>query len=142
SGTRHMGHRLDRAHQPAGDPGREGIAEGRPRRGREPEPGARRRLRARVGIGRAYGSYEALLADPEIEAVYISLPNNLHVEWSIKALEADKHVLCEKPFTRHPKDAKKAFDVAEKAKRILSEAFMYRHNPQTKKLKELVNDGV
>jgi xylose dehydrogenase (NAD/NADP) len=92
-------------------------------------------------IPRSYGSYEELLADAEIEAVYISLPNNLHVEWSIKALEAGKHVLCEKPFTRHPKDAKKAFDVAEKAKRILSEAFMYRHNPQTKKLKELVNDG-
>src|SRR5437868_2409741 len=93
-------------------------------------------------IPRSYGSYEELLADQEIEAVYISLPNNLHVEWSVKALEAGKHVLCEKPFTRHPKDATKAFDVAEKAKRILSEAFMYRHNPQTKKLKELVNDGV
>ncbi len=92
-------------------------------------------------IERAYGSYAELFADPEIEAVYISLPNTLHVEWSIKALKAGKHVLCEKPFTRHPKEAKKAFDVADKAGRILSEAFMYRHNPQTKKLKQLVSEG-
>jgi predicted dehydrogenase len=93
------------------------------------------------GIPRAYGSYENLLADAEIEAVYISLPNMLHVEWSIKALEAGKHVLCEKPFTRHPEEADEAFDVAEREGRLLSEAFMYRHNPQTAKLVELVRDG-
>jgi predicted dehydrogenase len=93
------------------------------------------------GIPRAYGSYEDLLADAEIEAVYISLPNTLHVEWSIKALEAGKHVLCEKPFTRHPEEADEAFDVAEREGRLLSEAFMYRHNPQTAKLVELVRDG-
>jgi predicted dehydrogenase len=93
------------------------------------------------GIPRAYGSYENLLADAEIEAVYISLPNTLHVEWSIKALEAGKHVLCEKPFTRHPEEADEAFDVAEREGRLLSEAFMYRHNPQTAKLVELVRDG-
>jgi D-xylose 1-dehydrogenase (NADP+, D-xylono-1,5-lactone-forming) len=92
-------------------------------------------------IPRAYGSYEELLADPELEAVYISLPNTLHVEWSIKALEAGKHVLCEKPFTRHPEEAAEAFDVAEREGRLLSEAFMYRHNPQTAKLVELVRDG-
>jgi len=92
-------------------------------------------------IPRAYGSYEALLADPEIEAVYISLPNTLHVEWSIKALEAGKHVLCEKPFTRHPAEAEAAFDAAERNGRLLSEAFMYRHNPQTAKLRELVREG-
>src|SRR6201987_3929699 len=92
-------------------------------------------------IPRAYGSYEELLADPELEAVYISLPNTLHVEWSIKALEAGKHVLCEKPFTRHPEQAAEAFDVAEREGRLLSEAFMYRHNPQTAKLVELVRDG-
>jgi D-xylose 1-dehydrogenase (NADP+, D-xylono-1,5-lactone-forming) len=92
-------------------------------------------------IPRAYGSYEDLLADPEIEAVYISLPNTLHVEWSIKALEAGKHVLCEKPFTRHPEEADEVFDVAERQGRLLSEAFMYRHNPQTAALEELVRDG-
>ena len=90
------------------------------------------------GIPRAYGSYEALLEDPEIEAVYISLPNTLHCEWSIKAVEAGKHVLCEKPLTRHTDEAAAAFDAAERAGRLLSEAFMYRHNPQTAKLKQLV----
>ena len=92
-------------------------------------------------IPRAYGSYEALLADPEIEAVYISLPNNLHCEWSINALEAGKHVLCEKPMSRHTADVEAAFDAAERTGRILSEAFMYRHNPQTKRVKELVDSG-
>ena len=92
-------------------------------------------------IPRAHGSYEALLADPEVEAVYISLPNNLHVEWSIRALEAGKHVLCEKPLTRHADGAEEAFDAAERADRVLSEAFMYRHNPQTTRLKSLVDEG-
>ena len=92
-------------------------------------------------IPRAYGSYEDLLADPEIEAVYISLPNTMHVEWSIKALEAGKHVLCEKPLTRHPDEADAAFDAAERTNRLLSEAFMYRHNPQTARIVELVRDG-
>ena len=94
------------------------------------------------GIERAHGSYEELLADPKIEAVYISLPNSLHVEWSIRALEAGKHVLCEKPLTRHPEDVERAFDTAERTGRILMEAFMYRHNPQTKRLVELVEGGV
>ena len=93
------------------------------------------------GIERAHGSYEALLADPEVEAVYISLPNSLHVEWSIRALEAGKHVLCEKPLSRRPADAERAFDAAERSGRILTEAFMYRHNPQTARLVELVAGG-
>jgi predicted dehydrogenase len=92
-------------------------------------------------VPKAYGSYDALLADPGIEAVYISLPNTMHVEWSIKALEAGKHVLCEKPFSRSPDEVEKAFDVAEREGRLLSEAFMYRHNPQTAKLAELVAGG-
>jgi D-xylose 1-dehydrogenase (NADP+, D-xylono-1,5-lactone-forming) len=92
-------------------------------------------------IPRAYGSYEELLADPDIEAVYIPLPNTLHAEWSIKAVEAGKHVLCEKPFTRHPEEVEASFDAAERNGRLLSEAFMYRHNPQTKRLSELVAEG-
>jgi xylose dehydrogenase (NAD/NADP) len=93
------------------------------------------------GLERAYGSYEELLADPDVEAVYISLPNSLHVEWSIRALEAGKHVLCEKPLSRRPEDVERAFDVAEQSDRLLVEAFMYRHNPQTAKLEELVGGG-
>jgi D-xylose 1-dehydrogenase (NADP+, D-xylono-1,5-lactone-forming) len=92
-------------------------------------------------IERAYGSYEALLADAEIEAVYISLPNTMHCEWSIKALEAGKHVLCEKPLSRHREEVEAAFDAADRTGRLLSEAFMYRHNPQTKRAKELVDEG-
>ena len=93
------------------------------------------------GIERAYGSYEAILADPDVEAVYISLPNSLHVEWSIHALEAGKHVLCEKPLDRRPEEVERAFDAADRAGRILAEAFMWRHNPQTAKLLELVGSG-
>ena len=92
-------------------------------------------------IPRAYGSYEALLADPEIEAVYISLPNTLHCEWSVKALEAGKHVLCEKPLSRHPEEVAATFDVAERTGLHLMEAFMWRHNPQTARLQELVAQG-
>ena len=92
-------------------------------------------------IERAYGSYDELLADPEIEAVYISLPNNMHCEWSIRSVEAGKHVLCEKPMSRHEDEVAAAFDAADRAGKLLSEAFMYRHNPQTKRLRELVAGG-
>ncbi len=94
------------------------------------------------GIPRAYGTYEELLADPDVEALYIPLPNTMHCEWSIKALEAGKHVLCEKPLSRHPADVEAAFDASERTGRLLTEAFMYRHNPQTKLLTQLVDDGV
>lgn len=93
------------------------------------------------GIERAHGSYEALLADPGVEAVYVSLPNSMHVDWSIRALEAGKHVLVEKPLSRRPEDVARAFDAAERAGRLLSEAFMWRHHPQTARLAELVRDG-
>jgi D-xylose 1-dehydrogenase (NADP+, D-xylono-1,5-lactone-forming) len=89
------------------------------------------------GIERAHGSYEDLLDDPGVDAVYISLPNSMHVEWSVKALEAGKHVLCEKPLTRDPAAAERAFDAAAAAGRVLMEAFMWRHTPQAERLVEL-----
>jgi D-xylose 1-dehydrogenase (NADP+, D-xylono-1,5-lactone-forming) len=92
-------------------------------------------------IERAYGSYDALLDDADVDAVYISLPNNMHREWSIRSLEAGKHVICEKPFSKRPEDVEAAFDAAERTGRLLTEAFMYRHNPQSAKLVELVRDG-
>jgi D-xylose 1-dehydrogenase (NADP+, D-xylono-1,5-lactone-forming) len=93
------------------------------------------------GIERAHGSYEALLADPEVEAVYISLPNSMHVDWTQRALRAGKHVLCEKPLSRHPDQAEAAFELAEREGLLLMEAFMYRHNPQTQRLRKLVGAG-
>ena len=92
-------------------------------------------------IPRAYGSYESLLEDPDVDAVYISLPNTMHREWSIRSLEAGKHVICEKPFSRRPADVEEAFDAAERSGRLLTEAFMYRHNPQTTRLVELIRGG-
>jgi D-xylose 1-dehydrogenase (NADP+, D-xylono-1,5-lactone-forming) len=95
---------------------------------------------AEHGLARAHGSYEALLADAEVDAVYIPLPNSLHVPWSIRALQAGKHVLCEKPLTRRPEEAQAAFDAADRAGRVLAEAFMWRHHPQAHRLRELVRD--
>ena len=92
-------------------------------------------------IERAYGSYEALLADSEIEAVYISLPNHEHVPWTLRALEAGKHVLCEKPLTRRPAEVAAVWDLADSRGLIVSEAFMWRHLPQTKRFAELVAAG-
>ena len=96
---------------------------------------------AEHGIATAHGSYEALLADPDVEAVYVSLPNGMHHEWTMYALAAGKHVLCEKPYTRHPHEAEEAFDAADAAGLVLAEAFMYRHHPQTARVARLVADG-
>jgi predicted dehydrogenase len=93
------------------------------------------------GIERAHAGYDSLLADPEVEAVYISLPNSLHVEWTERALQAGKHVLCEKPLSRRPAEVTRCFDVAERHGRLLMEGFMYRHHPQTRRLTELVAAG-
>jgi len=95
-----------------------------------------------LGIPTAYGSYEELLSTPEVEAVYIPLPNHLHVPWSIKALEAGKHVLCEKPIAMTAAEAQKLLDTAEKYPALkIMEAFMYRHHPQWQQARQLVEDG-
>lgn len=92
-------------------------------------------------IPRAYGSYEALLADPEIDAVYISLPNTLHAEWTIKAAEAGKHVLCEKPFVPTLEELN-AVEAAAQANNVtVFEAFMYLHHPQTLKAQAMIAEG-
>jgi D-xylose 1-dehydrogenase (NADP+, D-xylono-1,5-lactone-forming) len=104
--------------------------------------GARAEAYAREkGIARAHGSYEALLADPDVDAIYNPLPNGLHVEWSVRALQAGKHVLCEKPLSRRPEDVDRAFDAAEREGRLLAEAFMWRHHPQVARARELLESG-
>jgi predicted dehydrogenase len=93
-------------------------------------------------IPRAHGSYEALLADPEIDVIYNSLPNYLHAEWTIKALHAGKHVLCEKPFALTLAEVDAMTQAAHETGKVLEEAFMYRHHLQTLKVKEIVDSGI
>jgi predicted dehydrogenase len=95
-----------------------------------------------LGIPKAYGSYEELLADPEIDAIYNPLPNHLHVPWSIKAIEAGKHVLCEKPIALTTAEAQELADVAGRHPRLkVMEAFMYRHHPQWQRARQIVGEG-
>ena len=96
---------------------------------------------AEKGIPRAHGSYEDLLADEEVEAVYVPLPNSMHLPWSERALAAGKHVLCEKPLSRRAADVEAAFDAAERAGRILMEGFMWRYHPATEAVARLVAEG-
>lgn len=96
----------------------------------------------KLGIPKAYGSYEAMLADGDIDAIYIPLPNNMHVEWAIKALEAGKHVLCEKPIGMNVAEAEKLLAASrERADLKMMEAFMYRLHPQWTKARQLVAEG-
>ncbi len=92
-------------------------------------------------IPRAHGSYEALLNDPEIDVIYNSLPNHLHAEWTIKALRAGKHVLCEKPIALTLSEIDAMAEAAKETGMVLAEAFMYRHHAQTLKVKEIVDSG-
>lgn len=92
-------------------------------------------------IPAAYGSYEELLEDPSIEAVYIPLPNHLHKEWTIRAAEAGKHILCEKPMALTEAEASDMAEAAAKAGVLLSEAFMYRHHPRYDIIKDLIASG-
>jgi predicted dehydrogenase len=95
----------------------------------------------RLGVGRAYGSYEELLADPEIEAVYNPLPNELHVLWTRKALEAGKHVLCEKPIGLDADYARSLIEARDRSGKLVAEAFMVRYHPQWRRARELVAAG-
>jgi predicted dehydrogenase len=99
------------------------------------------RFARETGVPRWHGAYAALLADPEIDAIYNPLPNSLHAEWSIRALEAGKHVLCEKPLCATGAEARAMFAAAKRHGRHLVEAYPYRSQPQTLKLRELVDGG-
>jgi predicted dehydrogenase len=100
-----------------------------------------RTVAGRLAIPRAYGSYEALLADPDIDAVYIPLPNHMHAEWAIAAARAGKHVLCEKPLALTAADATRMVDACRDAGVLLMEAFMYRQHPSWLAVRELVASG-
>jgi predicted dehydrogenase len=103
---------------------------------------ARARVAAdRLGIGRTYGSYDDLLADSGIEAVYNPLPNDLHVPWTLKALEAGKHVLCEKPIGLDANEARSLIEARNRSGKLVAEAFMVRFHPQWRRARELVGVG-
>lgn len=104
--------------------------------------GARaREMAAKFDIPRAHGSYEALLADPDVDAVYNPLPNSLHLEWTVRAAEAGKHILCEKPLALNAAQAQAMVDACRRAGVLLQEAFMYRFHPQTEELRRRVTSG-
>jgi D-xylose 1-dehydrogenase (NADP+, D-xylono-1,5-lactone-forming) len=92
-------------------------------------------------LPKSFGSYEAMLESDDVDVIYNSLPNGLHAEWTIKALEAGKHVLLEKPFTVTVAEADQVIEAAKRTDKVVAEAFMYRHHPQTFKVKELIADG-
>ena len=100
------------------------------------------RAAAQLGIPKSYASYEELLADPDVDAIYNPLPNHLHVPWSIKAMEAGKHVLCEKPIALTAAEARQLLDAARRRPELkVMEAFMYRHHPQWQRARQLVEEG-
>ena len=136
-------HPLDRRHRR--HQGHPGHAQGGPRRAWSPSVPATmlaaRDVAARHGIERVHGSYEALLADPEVDAVYIPLPNHLHREWTIAAARAGKHVLCEKPLAMTAAEAEQMVAVCERAGVRLMEAFMYRLHPSWLAVREIVASG-
>lgn len=99
------------------------------------------RYATELGIAHSFGSYAELLACDEVDAIYVPLPISMHTEWTIRAVEAGKHVLCEKPFAVTAADAARAFDAAEAADRLCLEGLMYRHHPQTLLVRRLVDEG-
>ena len=100
-----------------------------------------RTMAAALGVPRSYGSYEALLADPDVEAVYVALPNALHTTWTIAAAWAGKHVLCEKPFAGRVADAERMAAACRGSGVLLMEAFMWRHHPQHARVRTLLDSG-
>ncbi len=105
------------------------------------DAGRAREAASRLGVARAYGSYEDLLADPEIEAIYNPLPNELHVEWTLKALAMGKHVLCEKPIALTADEAERLVAARAASGKLVAEAFMVRFHPQWRRVRELVRAG-
>jgi len=105
------------------------------------DPGRAAQAAARFGVERSYGDYQALLDDPLIEAIYNPLPNHLHVEWTVKALEAGKHVLCEKPIALHAADAHAIIAARDRTGKSVIEAFMVRCHPQWHRVRSLVRSG-
>lgn len=100
------------------------------------------KFKEEFGFEKAYAGYDKLLEDPDVQAVYIPLPNHLHKEWVIKALKAGKHVLCEKPLALSADDAREMFDTAKENNVILMEAYAYQHSPYIASLKEDVGSGI
>jgi D-xylose 1-dehydrogenase (NADP+, D-xylono-1,5-lactone-forming) len=105
------------------------------------DPGRAAAYAADLGVPGSFGSYDALLADDSVDAVYIPLPIAMHTEWTIRALQAGKHVLCEKPFAMTAADAAACFDAADAAGRVCIEGLMWRHHPQTRLAQKLLADG-
>ena len=103
--------------------------------------GRARSFAAKHGIGRVHDSYNALIADPEVDAIYNPLPNHLHGKWTRAALDAGKHVLCEKPFTANAEEAREIAAVAAGSDRVAMEAFHYRYHPMTERIEEIIASG-
>src|SRR3984957_3355449 len=105
------------------------------------DPSKARTAAEKLGIPRSYGSYEELLADPSIEAIYNPLPNELHVPWTLRALAAGKHVLCEKPIALNAEEAKQLIAARDKSGKQVAEAFMVRFHPQWRRAREIARSG-
>ena len=105
------------------------------------DPERARRFAAKHGVPTVHSGYQALLDDPDVDAVYNPLPNALHAEWTLKALAAGKHVLCEKPFTANATEARAVADAAEASGLVVMEAFHYRYHPLAARMREIVDSG-
>jgi len=105
------------------------------------DPQRAQKFASKHGIARVHTSYDELIADPDVEAVYIPLPNGLHAEWTLRALAAGKHVLCEKPFTANAAEAERVADAAESSALVVMEAFHYRYHSLAERMRTIAHDG-